>query len=160
MNITDLKIKRILTSTKTIACIGVSPEKIRPSYFVLRYLYLKHYNIIPINPKYEGEIIFGQRFLGSISEIDPSVKVDMLDIFRRSESVLPIVIDGLSHLKNLKTIWMQIGVTNSVAKNLAVAAGLEVIENRCPKIEYQRIFGELRMSGFNTGIISSRLVLN
>ncbi len=84
----------------------------------------------------------------------------MLDIFRRSESVLPIVIDGLSHLKNLKTIWMQIGVTNSVAKNLAVAAGLEVIENRCPKIEYQRIFGELRMSGFNTGIISSRLVLN
>jgi len=160
MNTTDLKIKRILNSTKTIACVGVSPDKIRPSYFVLRYLYLKHFKIIPINPKYEGQILFGERFLGSIFDIKPSAKVDMLDIFRKSESVLPIVKDGLAHLKNLKTIWMQIGVTNSEASKLALASGLEVIENRCPKIEYQRIFGELRMSGFNTGIISSRLILN
>ena len=70
------------------------------------------------------------------------------------------MIDGLSHLKSLKTVWMQIGVTNSEASDLALASGLEVIENRCPKIEYQRIFGELRMSGFNTGIISSRLAFN
>jgi hypothetical protein len=160
MNKTDLKIKRILNSTKTIACIGVSPNKLRPSYFVLRYLYLRQFKIIPINPRYKGQVLFGQRFLGSISDINPSVNVDMLDIFRKSESVLPIVIDGLSYLKSLKTIWMQIGVTNSEASNLASASGLEVIEDRCPKIEYQRIFGELRMSGFNTGIVSSRLTIN
>lgn len=160
MNKTDIEIKRILNSTKTIACVGVSPNKVRPSYFVLRYLYLRDFKIIPINPKYEGQILFGQRFLSSIYDIKPTVKVDMLNIFRKSQSVLPIVIDGLSHLKSLKTVWMQIGVTNSEASDLALASGLEVIENRCPKIEYQRIFGELRMSGFNTGIISSRLTFN
>ena len=84
----------------------------------------------------------------------------MLNIFRKSESVLPIVIEGLSNLERLKTIWMQIGVNNAEARKLAISSGLEVIENRCPKIEHQRISGELRMSGFNTGIISSKLVIN
>ena len=160
MNKTDTRIRNILNTTKTIACVGASPNKLRPSYFVLRYLYLRKFKIIPINPNFKGQTLFGERFLGSVSEIKQSTNIDMLNIFRKSESVLPIVIEGLSNLKGLKTIWMQIGVNNAEARKLAISAGLEVIENRCPKIEHQRIFGELRMSGFNTGIISSKLVIN
>ena len=160
MNKTDTRIRNILNTTKTIACVGASPNKLRPSYFVLRYLYLRKFKIIPINPKFKGQTLFGERFLGSVSEIKQSTNIDMLNIFRKSESVLPIVIEGLSNLVGLKTIWMQIGVNNAEARKLAISSGLEVIENRCPKIEHQRIFGELRMSGFNTGIISSKLVIN
>ena len=159
MNKTDTRIRNILNTTKTIACVGASPNKLRPSYFVLRYLYLRKFKIIPINPNFKGQTLFGERFLGSVSEIKQSTNIDMLNIFRKSESVLPIVIEGLSNLEGLKTIWMQIGVNNAQARKLAISSGLEVIENRCPKIEHQRIFGELRMSGFNTGIISSKLVI-
>ncbi len=160
MNANDKRIKKILDSTKVIACVGVSSNRIRPSYFVLRYLYFKNFRVIPINPVYAGAILFGEKVLSSISEIDPEIKVDMLDIFRKSEAVLPIVEDALKHLRKLKTIWMQIGVHNEEAARLASQHGLEVVQNKCPKIEYQRLFGELRMAGFNTGIISSRLVLN
>ena len=160
MNKTDTRIRNILNTTKTIACVGASPNKLRPSYFVLRYLYLRKFKIIPINPNFKGQTLFGERFLGSVSEIKQSTNIDMLNIFRKSESVLPIVIEGLSNLEGLKTIWMQIGVNNAEARKLAISSGLEVIENRCPKIEHQRIFGELRMSGFNTGIISSKLIIN
>ena len=160
MNKTDTRLRNILNTTKTIACVGASPNKLRPSYFVLRYLYLRKFKIIPINPNFKGQTLFGERFLGSVSEIKQSTNIDMLNIFRKSESVLPIVIEGLSNLVGLKTIWMQIGVNNAEARKLAISSGLEVIENRCPKIEHQRIFGELRMSGFNTGIISSKLVIN
>lgn len=157
MNETDLTILKILKETKTIVCVGVSPKTVRPSYFVARYLHYKGFKIIPINPSYVGKTLFGEEILGSISDVNPSTKVDMLDIFRKSETVLPIVNEGLQHLKSLKTIWMQIGVFNEEASRLAKNSGLNVIQNRCPKIEYQRLFGELRMSGFNTGIISSRL---
>ena len=160
MNKTDTRIRNILNTTKTIACVGASPNKLRPSYFVLRYLYLRKFKIIPINPNFKGQTLFGERFLGSVSEIKQSTNIDMLNIFRKSESVLPIVIEGLSNLEGLKTIWIQIGVNNAEARKLAISSGLEVIENKCPKIEHQRIFGELRMSGFNTGIISSKLVIN
>ena len=160
MNTNDKRIKNILDSTKVIACVGVSPNRIRPSYFVLRYLYFKNFRVIPVTPTYAGGILFGERILGSISEINSEVKVDMLDIFRKSEAVLPIVEDALKHLKKLKTIWMQIGVSNEEAAGIALKQGLEVVQNKCPKIEYQRLFGELRMAGFNTGIISSRLILN
>ena len=160
MNVNDKRIKKILDSTKVIACVGVSSNRIRPSYFVLRYLYFKNFRVIPINPVYAGEILFGEKVLSSISEIDPEIKVDMLDIFRKPEAVLPIVEDALTHLRKLKTIWMQIGVHNEEAARLASQQGLEVVQNKCPKIEYQRLFGELRMAGFNTGVISSRLILN
>ncbi|MGY9010521.1 MAG: CoA-binding protein [Rhodobacterales bacterium] len=160
MNANDKRIKKILDSTKVIACVGVSSNRIRPSYFVLRYLYFKNFRVIPINPAYAGDMLFGEKILSSVSEIDSEIKVDMVDIFRKSEAVLPIVEEALKHLKKLKTIWMQIGVQNEEATRLASQQGLEVIQNKCPKIEYQRLFGELRMAGFNTGIISSRLVLN
>ena len=83
--------------------------------------------------------------------------VDMVDIFRRSEHVLPIVEEALEAFPDLKTIWMQIGVENGEAAQLAQARGVKVVMNRCPKIEYQRLFGELRIGGFNTGVISSKL---
>jgi predicted CoA-binding protein len=136
MNVNDKRIKKILDSTKVIACVGVSSNRIRPSYFVLRYLYFKNFRVIPINPVYAGEILFGEKVLSSISEIDPEIKVDMLDIFRKSEAVLPIVEDALKHLRKLKTIWMQIGVHNEEAARLASQQGLEVVQNKCPKIAY------------------------
>jgi hypothetical protein len=122
---------------------------------VARYLGLKGYRVIPVNPGHAGETLFGQTVRGQLSEI--SEPVDMVDIFRRSEHVGPIVDEALEAFPGLKVIWMQIGVENAEAAAKAEARGVEVIQNRCPKIEYQRLFGELRMGGFATGVISSRL---
>jgi uncharacterized protein len=95
--------------------------------------------------------------MGSLRDIPSDVPVDMVDIFRRSDHVPPIVAEALDHLPQLRTVWMQIGVQNAEARAMAEARGLTVIENLCPKMEYQRLFGELRMGGFATGLISSRL---
>lgn len=153
----DDLLRQILTRTKTIACIGVSTNPIRPSHYVARYLSLRGYRVIPVNPAYAGQELLGETVRGDLSELVDE-KIDMIDIFRRSEAVPPIVDLSLElFLPNLQTIWMQIGVRHAEAAAKATAAGVTVIENRCPKIEYQRLFGELRKGGFNTGIISSRL---
>ncbi len=148
-------LKMILQRTKVIALVGVSMNPVRPSYYVARYLGLKGFRVIPVNPGHAGSHLFGQTVHGSLSDI--SEPVDMVDIFRRSESVPPIVDEALNVFPHLKTIWMQIGVENPQAAAKAEAKGIDVIQNRCPKIEYQRLFGELRMGGFATGIISSKL---
>ncbi len=148
-------LKMILQRTKVIALVGVSMNPVRPSYYVARYLGLKGFKVIPVNPGHAGSHLFGQTVHGSLSDI--SEPVDMVDIFRRSESVPPIVDEALNVFPHLKTIWMQIGVENPQAAAEAEAKGIDVIQNRCPKIEYQRLFGELRMGGFATGIISSKL---
>ena len=147
--------REILAETQTIACVGVSLNPVRPSNYVARYLSLRGYRVIPVNPGHAGKTLYGARVLARLSDIDGPV--DMVDIFRRSEHVLPIVAQALEHLEGLRTIWMQIGVRNEEAAALAKARGLNVVQDRCPKIEYQRLFGELRKGGFNTGIISSRL---
>ena len=147
--------REILAQTQTIACVGVSLNPVRPSNYVARYLSLRGYRVIPVNPGHAGKTLYGARVLARLSDIDGPV--DMVDIFRRSEHVLPIVAEALEHLEGLRTIWMQIGVRNEEAAALAKARGLNVVQDRCPKIEYQRLFGELRKGGFNTGIISSRL---
>ena len=159
MNYSDTFLRDILTSTKTIAMVGVSPNTIRPSYFVGRFLRLKKYTVLPVNPMHQGKVLFEQPVHSSISDIPDSGPVEMVDIFRRSEQVLPIVDEAIETLipRGLRTIWMQIGIINEEAESRAKAAGLNVIMNRCPKIEHQRLFGELRMAGFNTGIISSKL---
>jgi hypothetical protein len=154
-NPSDDLLRKILRSTKTIACVGVSPNPVRPSHYVGRYLKLKGFRVIPVNPGHAGSTLFGATVVGSLSEIEGSV--DMVDIFRRSDSVPPIVDEALEQFPGLKTIWMQIGVEHAEAAAKAEARGVQVIQNRCPKIEYQRLFGELRMGGFNTGIISSKL---
>ena len=145
----------ILTRTKVIAAVGVSPNPIRPSYFVARYLGFKGYRVIPVNPRHSGKILFGEKVYAQLSDIKEPV--DMVDIFRKSEAVPAIVDEALACFANLKTIWMQIGVEHSAAAAKAEARGIDVIQNLCPKMERQRLFGELRKYGVNTGVISSRL---
>jgi len=154
-NPTEPLLRQILRDTKTIACVGVSPNPVRPSHYVGRYLSLKGFRVIPVNPGHAGKTLFGQTVVAALSDI--TEPVDMVDIFRRSEAVPAIVDEALVRFPNLKTIWMQIGVEHEVAAATAEARGVQVIQNRCPKIEYQRLFGELRMGGFATGRISSKL---
>ena len=150
-------LKETLNAARVIAVVGVSPNPVRPSHYVARYLGLRGKRVIPVNPGHEGKRLFGEVVYRDLAAIPDSVPVDMVDIFRRSDQVLPVVEAALEALPHLATIWMQIGVQNAEAAALAEAAGKRVIQNRCPKIEYQRLFGELRMGGFATGIISSRL---
>ena len=153
----DAYLAGILTSTKVIAVVGVSPNPVRPSYYVARYLSLRGYRVIPVNPGHAGKEILGQPVYADLASIPKDAGVDMVDIFRRSDAVPGIVDDALAHLPDLRTIWMQIGVTHAEAAEKARSRGIKVVQNRCPKIEYQRLFGELRMGGFATGIISSKL---
>ena len=148
-------LRTILRRTKRIAVVGVSMNTIRPSYYVARYLDLKGYDVVPVNPGAAGQEIFGRKVVGSLAEVGAAP--DMIDIFRRPDAVPAIVDDALELFPDLQTIWMQIGVTHEKAAAKAQAHGVDVVQNRCPKIEYQRLFGELRMGGFNTGIISSKL---
>jgi predicted CoA-binding protein len=151
----DDHLKTILKRTRRVAVVGVSMNPVRPSYYVARYLGLKGYTVIPVNPGHAGKRLFGQEVVASLSDIQGGV--DMVDIFRRSEAVPPIVDEALEAFPKLQTIWMQIGVEHAQAAEKARARGVDVIMNRCPKIEYQRLFGELRMGGFATGVISSKL---
>ncbi|QFT64299.1 CoA-binding protein [Roseivivax sp. THAF30] len=151
----DALIRDILKRTRVIAMIGVSPNPVRPSHYVGRYLSLKGFEVHPVNPGHAGSVLFGRKVVGSMADID--AEVDMVDIFRRSEAVPPIVDEALELFPTLKTVWMQIGVEHAEAAATAEARGVDVIQNRCPKIEYQRLFGELRMGGFATGVISSKL---
>ena len=148
-------LKVVLRRTKAIAVVGVSADPVRPSYFVARYLSLKGFEVHPVNPGHAGEVLFGRKVVASLREVEGDV--DMVDIFRRSEAVPPIVDEALEEFAGLRTIWMQIGVQHAEAAARAEARGVTVIQNRCPKIEYQRLFGELRMGGFATGVISSKL---
>ena len=151
----DAFLRDILTRSRRIAVVGVSMNEVRPSYYVARYLTLKGFDVVPVNPGHVGKVLFGKTVVGSLQEIEG--EVDMVDIFRRSEHVPPIVEEALARFPDLGTIWMQIGVINEAAAEVARARGVDVVMNRCPKIEYQRLFGELRMGGFNTGVISSKL---
>ncbi|WP_272009463.1 CoA-binding protein [Roseovarius sp. ZX-A-9] len=154
-NYSDAFLRGILSRTRRIAVVGVSMNEVRPSYYVARYLTLKGFDVVPVNPGHVGKVLFGKTVVGSLQEIEG--EVDMVDIFRRSEHVPPIVEEALVRFPDLGTIWMQIGVINEAAAEVARARGVDVVMNRCPKIEYQRLFGELRMGGFNTGVISSKL---
>ncbi|GGG64393.1 CoA-binding protein [Salipiger pallidus] len=155
MSYSDAYLKDILNRTKVIAVIGVSLNPVRPSYYVARYLSLRGYRVIGVNPGHSGAMLFGEEVRSSITELPGDV--DMVDIFRRSDAVPGIVEEALAHLPGLRTVWMQIGVESPEAAAMAEAQGVDVVMNRCPKIEYQRLNGELRMGGFNTGVISSKL---
>ena|SRR6056297_2056089 len=151
----DAHLRQILTRTKRIAVVGVSMNEVRPSFYVARYLKLKGFEVVPVNPGHAGKTAFGTTVLPSLSDIEGHV--DMVDIFRRPEHVPPIVEEALQCFPKLQTVWMQIGVVNEEAAEMARSRGVDVVMDRCPKIEYQRLFGELRMGGFNTGVISSKL---
>ncbi|MEP1198407.1 CoA-binding protein [Tateyamaria sp.] len=151
----DQHLRDILRATTSVAVVGVSANSVRPSYFVARYLSIKGFKVYPVNPVYEGQKLFGAPVVASLADLP--VPVDMVDVFRRSDAAGEVVDEALEALPDLKTIWMQIGVTHPEAAAKARARGVTVVQDRCPKIEYQRLFGELRMGGFNTGIISSKL---
>ena len=151
----DEHLRAVLGAMKTVAVVGVSANPVRPSYFVARYLAIKGIRVVPVNPGLAGQELFGETVYGALADIP--FEVDMVDIFRRSEAVPAIVDEALARWPDLQTIWMQIGVEHADATNVAEARGVTVIQNRCPKIEYQRLFGELRMGGFATGVISSKL---
>lgn len=151
----DATLRQILTGMKVVAVVGVSPNPVRPSYFVARYLGLKGMRVIPVNPGHAGETLLGETVVASVTDLSPDV--DTLDIFRRSEHVAPIVRAALEHLPALRCVWLQIGVISDEARAMCLERGVAFVQDRCPKIEYQRLFGELRMGGFNTGVLSSRL---
>ncbi|WP_342076220.1 CoA-binding protein [Yoonia sp. SS1-5] len=155
MQYSDDFLRNILKRTRTIAVVGVSAKQVRPSFYVARYLGLKGYRVIPVNPGLAGQTLLGETVYPDLASIPDAV--DMVDIFRRSEAVPQIVTEALDRWPDLQTIWMQIGVSHAQAAQAAQDRGVDVVQDRCPKIEYQRLFGELRMGGFATGVISSRL---
>jgi uncharacterized protein len=150
----DNYIRGILNSVKTIAVVGVSPKDNRPSYFVFKYLQERGYRMIPVNPGQADKEILGQKVYASLADIP--VPVDMVDIFRASEHVLPIVQEALALERQPKVIWMQLTVRNDEAAALAEAAGMNVVMNRCPKIEYGRLSSEIGWIGVNSRVLSSK----
>jgi OAH/OAS sulfhydrylase len=148
----DAKIRRILSTVRTIAMVGASSNWNRPSYFVMKYLQNKGYRVIPVNPGTASQEQLGEKIYASLRDIPD--KIDMVDVFRSSDQVDPIVDDAIAI--GAKVVWMQLGIRNDEAATRAEAAGLEVIMNRCPKIEFGRLGGELSWSGVNSGIIHNR----
>jgi O-acetylhomoserine (thiol)-lyase len=148
----EAKLRRILSTVRTIAMVGASSNWNRPSYFVMKYLQGKGYRVIPVNPGTAGQQQLGERIYASLRHIPD--KIDMVDVFRASEAAGPIVDDAIAI--GAKVVWMQLGVRNDEAAAKGEAAGLEVIMNRCPKIEFGRLGGELSWSGVNSGIIRNR----
>ncbi|SFG17909.1 CoA-binding protein [Sulfitobacter dubius] len=136
---TDALIKDVLTRTRRIAVVGVSPNPTRPSHYVAEYLQQKGYDVVPVNPMHAGKEVFGKAIVATLAEIDPPVQ--MVDIFRRSEDVPPVVDEALAAFPELETIWMQMGITNAEAAAKAEARGVDVIQDRCPKVEIPRLLG-------------------
>jgi predicted CoA-binding protein len=148
----DADLRRLFQRTRVVAMVGASPKWVRPSHFVFRYLQLKGFRVIPVNPQHAGESILGEKVYASLREVPE--KVDVVDVFRNSEAAGPVVDEAIA--AGAKAVWMQLTVRNDEAAARARAAGLEVVMNRCMKIEYGRLFGELGWCGVDTGVISSK----
>ena len=152
----DEKLRRILSQVRVFAMVGASTQWRRPSSYAMKYLTKKGYQVIPINPARAGETILGEKVYASIA--DYPGRLDMVDIFRTSEEAYDITKDVIAakHDKGIKVLWMQLTVRNDEAAELAEKAGLEVVMNRCPKIDSARLSGELSWSGINSRIISAK----
>ncbi len=153
---TDAYLRALLTAHKTFAMVGASANTVRPSYFAMKYLLGKGYRIIPVNPGQAGREILGMMCYASLGDIPEPVEV--VDIFRNSDAALQITKDAIALKDRLgvKVIWMQLGVRNDEAAALAEDAGLRVVMNRCPKIEFGRLSGEIAWAGVNSRTLSSR----
>jgi predicted CoA-binding protein len=150
----DSVIRGILNTVKSIAMVGFSPKENRPSYFVFKYLLERGYRVIPVNPGQAGKDIRGQLIYAKLSDIPEPV--DMIDIFRAAEHAGPIVEEALKLRSKPQVIWMQLGVRNDEAARKAEAAGMKVVMNRCPKIEYGRLSSEIGWMGVNSRTLSSK----
>ena len=145
-----VKLRRILRTSHTLAVVGLSANWYRPSYFAAKYMQEHGYRVIPVNPMYEE--VLGEKCYKSLRDIPG--KVDIVDCFRKSEEIPSLAGDAVAI--GAKVLWMQLGVSNPAARRLAEDAGLEVVENRCVKIEHARLFGGLGWAGVNTKVISSK----
>jgi predicted CoA-binding protein len=143
---------RILTANRTIAMVGLSADPMRPSHFAAIYMQSEGYDIIPVNPRYAGQTILGQTVYASLEEIPRPV--DIVDVFRRSSEAPGIARSAVDI--GAKVLWLQLGVINEEAARIAREAGLEVVMDRCVKIEHARFFGGLNLVGMNTGVITAR----
>jgi uncharacterized protein len=150
----DDYIRHILHEVKSIAMVGASPLNVRPSYFAFKYLMQRGYDMIPVNPRHVGKSLLGKPFVGSLLEIDRPV--DMVEIFRNSSHIMPVVVGALEMSPLPKVIWMQLGARDDAAAAKAEAAGLSVVMNRCPKIEYGRLSSEISWMGINSRTLSSK----
>ncbi|MES0879386.1 CoA-binding protein [Roseibium sp. SCP14] len=150
----DTYIKGILDEVKTVAMIGASANNVRPSYFVLKYLLSKGYEVWPINPGQTGKEILGQTVYASLDDL-PDVP-DMIDIFRNSDAAGKIVDEVIASGKLPKVIWMQLTVRHDAAAKRAEEAGIKMVMDRCPKIEYGRLSGEIGWAGVNSRTLSSK----
>ncbi len=150
----DNYIRAILNSVKSIAMVGASPVNVRPSYFAFKYLAERGYDMIPINPGHIGKSLLGKPFVASLAEIGRPV--DMVDIFRNSSHIMPVVEEALRLDPLPQVIWMQLGARDDAAAAKAEAAGIKVVMNRCPKIEYGRLSSEISWMGVNSRTLSSK----
>lgn len=150
-NVDDIAgLRRVLAQSRTIAVVGLSANWYRPSYFAAKYMQDHGYRIIPVNPNYDE--VLGERCYRSVGDIPGAV--DIVDCFRRTDEMPALAHEAIA--KGAKVLWMQLGIRNDEAASLANAAGLDVVANRCVKIEHARILGGLNWAGVNTGVISSR----
>ena len=151
-NYPDVLLRRIYRETRTIAMVGASPSWVRPSYFVMRYMQGKGFRVIPVNPRALDATILGETVYPDLESIpDP---VDVVDVFRRPSDIPPIAESAVRI--GAKVLWLQLGIRSAEAATIAAGAGMTVIEDRCMKIEYGRLSGELAWSGVNTRVLSSR----
>ena len=150
----DSYIRGILNTVKTIAMVGFSPKDTRPSYFVFKYLTERGYRVIPVNPGQVGQEFLGQKCYATLSDIPEPV--DMIDIFRASEHVPAIMEEALTLKPKPQVIWMQLTIRNDEAAKRAEDAGIKVVMNRCPKIEYGRLSSEISWIGVNSRTLSSK----
>lgn len=148
----DEMLRAILREVRVIAMVGASPDWNRPSFFAMKYLQTRGYRVIPVNPRAAGETILGETVYPDLASLP--VTPDMVDIFRNSEAAGPLTDQAIA--LGARVVWMQLGVRNDAAAARAEAAGLRVVMNRCPKIEYMRLFGELGWQGINTQVLTSR----
>ena len=156
MAYTDEYLAEVLESVSTIAMVGASPNWVRPSHFAMKYLQRKQFRVIPVNPSTKEKTILGEKTFPNLTSVPENF--EMVDIFRNSDAASSITDEAieLAELKGIKVVWMQLGVENNEAALRAEKAGLKVIMNRCPKIEFGRLYGELNWSGVNTKIISAK----
>jgi uncharacterized protein len=150
----DAYVRDIMKSVRTIALVGASNNPVRPSWIVTKYLIERGYNVIPVNPGLAGQEILGRPVYGRLADIPRPV--DMVEIFRNSQAAGPITDEALALDPLPKVIWMQLSVRNDAAAEKAEARGVKVVMNRCPKIEYGRLSGEIGWQGINSRILSAK----
>lgn len=150
----DAYIEGILSSVRRVAIVGASANTVRPSYFVVKYLLAKGFEVYPINPGQAGNTICGVPAYATLADVPH--KIDMVDCFRRIES-LPAIVNEIMQLETLpKVVWMQLGIRDDAIASALEMAGIQVVQNRCPKIEYARLCGEIGWAGVNRRTISAR----